>query len=168
MVYEKFRKSNPILIDLRGRIEWKVSHSAIFCSCRITLGMELVLNVAWGLLAGVMFCLWRRFRSREGVDRRGQFVALVVLLLILFPVISLTDDLQAALNPAEADFCLRRDQGNSLPHSILPPVAALPVSRLAELSFSAQRMVAPGGLEAPIFDLPALAPIQNQPPPPAA
>jgi hypothetical protein len=130
--------------------------------------MELGLNVAWGLLAGVMFCLWLRFRSREGVGRRGQFVALVVLLLILFPVISLTDDLQAALNPAEADFCLRRDQGNSLPHSILSPVAALPVSGLNELSFSAQRMVAPGGLEAPIFDLPALAPIQNQPPPPAA
>jgi hypothetical protein len=91
-----------------------------------------------------------------------------VLLLILFPVISLTDDLQAALNPAEADFCLRRDQGNSLPHSILSPVAALPLSGLNELSFSAQRMAAPGGLEAPIFDLPALAPIQNQPPPPAA
>jgi peptidoglycan/LPS O-acetylase OafA/YrhL len=109
--------------------------------------MELVLNVAWGLLAGVMFCLWLRFRSREGVDRRGQILALAVLLLILFPVISLTDD---------------------LPHTILPVVAALPVSRLAEISFSVQRTVAPGSLDSPIFDLPALTPIQNQPPPPAA
>ena len=130
--------------------------------------MELVLNVAWGLLAGVMFCLWLRFRSREGVDRRGQILALAVLLLILFPVISLTDDLQAALNPAEADVSLRRDQGSSLPHTTLPVVAALPVSRLAELSFSVQHTVAPGSLDSPIFDLPALTPIQNQPPPPAA
>jgi hypothetical protein len=130
--------------------------------------MELVLNVAWGLLAGVMFCLWLHFRSRDGVDRRGQIIALGVLLLILFPVISLTDDLQTALNPAEADVCLRRDQGSSLPHTILPAVAALPVSRLAELSFSVQRIVAQGSLDTPTFDLPALMPIQNQPPPPAA
>ena len=129
--------------------------------------MELVLNVAWGLLAGLMICLWLRFGAREGVDRRSQFIALAVLLLILFPVISVTDDLQAALNPAEADCCLRRDHACSLHHSILPAVAGLPVPALAELSFSAQPMVAPGGLEAPVFDLPALAPIQNQPPPPA-
>ena len=130
--------------------------------------MELLLNIAWGLLAGLMVCLWLRFSARKGISRRGQFVALAVLLLILFPVISVTDDLQAAMNPAEADCCLRRDHACSHHHSLIPAVAAMPVPVLAELQFGSQRAVAPGGLEAPVFDLPALAPIQNQPPPAAA
>jgi hypothetical protein len=127
--------------------------------------MELLLNIAWGLVAGLMVGLWLRFGARAGVPRSVQFVALAVLLLILFPVISVTDDLQAALNPAEADCCLRRAHGCSLHHMIVPTVAAVPASALGELSFNSPRMAAPGTLDAPVFDLPALAPIQNEPPP---
>src|ERR1035438_6715069 len=90
------------------------------------LRMELVLNLAWVLLAALMFCLWLRFAPRTDVDRRMQFVALAVLLLILFPVISVTDDLQAMQNPAEADCLLRRDHACSTAYSIFPALADLP------------------------------------------
>jgi len=64
--------------------------------------MELVLNLAWALSAVVFFCIWLRHARHAGADRRTQLVALAVLILILFPVISVTDDLQAMQNPAEA------------------------------------------------------------------
>lgn len=129
--------------------------------------MELVLNFAWVLLAALMFCMWLRFAPRTGASGRMQLAALAVLILILFPVISVTDDLQAALNPAESDCCLRRDHPCSTPHSIFPALASLPLPVIAELSFGQLRMANPGSLHAPAFDHPALAPIQNRPPPAA-
>lgn len=127
--------------------------------------MEFTLNLAWVVLAALMFCLWLRHGTDAATDRRMQFVALAVLLLILFPVISVTDDLQAVQNPAETDSCQRRDHGCSAPHSIWSPVAALPLPAFAELSFGVQRMAAPGSLAAPVIALAALNPIENRPPP---
>jgi hypothetical protein len=132
--------------------------------------MEFVLNLAWVLLATLMFCVWPRFAARTGPkrqeqDRRMQFVALTVLVLILFPVISVTDDLQALQNPAEADCCLRRVHVVTNTHSIFPTVAALPVPVFAELSCSFVRLAAPGRLSAPVVEHPGLASIQNRPPP---
>jgi hypothetical protein len=129
--------------------------------------MELVLNLAWVLLAALVFGLWLRLAPRAGPSRRMQFVALAVLLLILFPVISVTDDLQAALNPVEADSCLRRDHACSTPHSIFPAVAGLPLPAFAEHSIGAQRVAAPSHLDAPLVIRPTLASVQNRPPPAA-
>jgi hypothetical protein len=129
--------------------------------------MELVLNLAWVLLATLMFCLWLRFAPCTGTDRHLQLVALMVLLLILFPVISVTDDLQAVQNPAETDSLLRRNHGCSPAQSIFPAVAALPLPAMADLPFGFLGMAAPGIPQAPVFDGPALAPIQNRPPPTA-
>jgi len=60
--------------------------------------MELLLNLAWLLLALPAYWLWRR-----SVDARAQgslsslqcLLALACLLVLLFPVISATDDLHA-------------------------------------------------------------------------
>jgi len=129
--------------------------------------MELVLNLAWVLMAALMICLWLRFAPCTGSNKQTQLVALAALILILFPVISVTDDLQAALNPAETDTCLRRSHACSTPHSIFPAVAALPPSLFAAHSFGMLRIAAPGSLHAPLLEHPALAPIQNRPPPAA-
>jgi hypothetical protein len=60
--------------------------------------MELLLNLAWLLLALPAYCVWRRgvvakrqsrFNSLQGL------LALGCLLVLLFPVISATDDLHA-------------------------------------------------------------------------
>ena len=126
-----------------------------------------MLNLAWVLLAALMFCLWLRWAPRIGASRRMQFVALAVLLLILFPVISVTDDLQAALNPAEAYTSLRRDHACSTPYSSFSAVACPPLTAFAGHSIGTRRIVAPDHLAAPHIDNPALASVQNRPPPAA-
>jgi hypothetical protein len=131
------------------------------------LRMEMLLNFAWGLLAALMLCLWVHLAPRSSADRRMQFVALAVLLLILFPVISVTDDLQAMQNPAETDSCQRRDHAGSAPHSILTPVAAMPLPAVAELQYGVWRVSIQSAGPARVIDHPALASIQNRPPPAA-
>ena len=127
--------------------------------------MELALNLAWALSAIVIVCLWLRCMPQFGASRRTQWVALAVLILILFPVISVTDDLQAVQNPAEVDSCLRRDHAISHPHSIFPAVAALPIPALADLTFGLLQIAVPGRTPVSMTDHPGLSSIQNRPPP---
>jgi len=127
--------------------------------------MELALNLGWMLLGALLFCLWLRFGARTGARRRTQFVALAVLVMVLFPVISMTDDVFAAQNPAEADCCLRRDDGFSAAHFLFHVAATLPPPAFAEISFAFIRFVAPPNYPAPVVDHPGLEAIQNRPPP---
>jgi hypothetical protein len=127
--------------------------------------MEFFLNIAWVLLAALMFGQWLRVTARTSADRRMQFVALMVLLLILFPVISVTDDLQALQNPAETDCCQRRGHAGATPHWAPSPAADLPLPAVCAVSFGVTRLAAPSNLDARVFDHPALVPIQSQPPP---
>jgi hypothetical protein len=134
--------------------------------------METVLNLVWALLVALMFGLWLRFAPRSCPNRRVdsppiQFVALAVLILLLFPVISVTDDLQAIQNPAETDTCQRRDHVCGTPHSLFPAVAALPLPAFAGLSFGILHLAVPAGLLAPVVANPAVASIQIRPPPAA-
>ena len=60
--------------------------------------MELLLNLFWLLLAMPAFWLWRYSRTapdRRKFDALQCFLALGCLLIILFPVVSATDDLRA-------------------------------------------------------------------------
>jgi len=95
--------------------------------------METILNLAGALLAGVLMCLWVRYAPRRGASRRTQVAALAMLILILFPVISVTDDLQAAQNPADVAVYLRRGHTPSFPWSpyclgFLLPACSLAIS----------------------------------------
>jgi hypothetical protein len=128
--------------------------------------MELILNFVWALLATLMIWLWMRHAPCEGA-RRTQLVALAVVILILLPVISVTDDLQALQNPVELNCCARRQHAASGSHSIFPATATLPPPVFAELSFGFLRFAARGNRPAPLVELPALASIQNRPPPAA-
>jgi hypothetical protein len=59
--------------------------------------MELLLNLAWMLLVLPAYWLWRRARVRQ-TQKLGAaqgLVALGCLLVLLFPVISASDDLHA-------------------------------------------------------------------------
>lgn len=133
----------------------------------MALVMELILNLGWAVLAAWMLCVWVRLCSRTDSNRRTQFVALALVILILLPAISITDDLMAAQNPAEVDTCARRDHDFSSPHSIVPMAAGLPLPAFAGLSFAFVRMAAPSNPSEPFFDHPGLASIQNRPPPAA-
>lgn len=127
--------------------------------------MEFTLNFAWALLAAGMLILWLRHAHTNNASRGTQVAALAMLILILFPVISVTDDLLAVQNPAETESYLRRDHASVLPHSIFPAVAALPPSSFSDASFGLLGFVAPCLHPAPEVDNPALAALQNRPPP---
>jgi hypothetical protein len=57
--------------------------------------MELLLNLAWLLLALPGYWLWRRAVQSRRASSRQCFLALSCALVLLFPVISATDDLHA-------------------------------------------------------------------------
>jgi len=69
--------------------------------------MELALNLAWAIIAATSYALlFRRFAIRgtglaRGVSRVQCIIALTCFLAILFPVISLTDDLHEMQATAE-------------------------------------------------------------------
>lgn len=66
--------------------------------------MELLLNLAWLLLALPAYWLWRDSRSAHDGRRLASLQVLLALgcmLVILFPVISASDDLQAMRSEME-------------------------------------------------------------------
>jgi hypothetical protein len=63
--------------------------------------VELTLNLVWAGLAVALLLLWRRFGLTDGKRTAFALVALVCVICILFPVISMTDDLNAS--PADPE-----------------------------------------------------------------
>jgi hypothetical protein len=65
--------------------------------------LELILNIVWAGIAGTLLLVWAAPRLVR-VDARRSAVALLALLCvicILFPIVSMTDDLNAS--PAEPE-----------------------------------------------------------------
>jgi hypothetical protein len=129
--------------------------------------MELTLNLGWGLLALWMFGAWLRTAPKSGRGRTAQLVALSVVILILLPAISMTDDLIAAQNPAEVDCCVRRDYDCFRAHVSVLTASAAPVPAYSGLTVGFVQLLTPNLLAAPLVQTPALASIQNRPPPSA-
>jgi len=55
--------------------------------------MELLLNLFWLMFALLAVGLWWRARSEQRCNRLPQLVVLSCVLILLFPVVSVTDDL---------------------------------------------------------------------------
>jgi hypothetical protein len=127
--------------------------------------MELILNLAWGLLALASICLWARVECREGVERRRQVIALLMLIVILFPVISVSDDLWSIQNPAETDAVQRRDPLALPPHSIFPALAALCESVFEETRFAFLNSPPPRTSQVFALGTPVPVRILTRPPP---
>ncbi|MGA3033691.1 MAG: hypothetical protein ABSD70_10425 [Terracidiphilus sp.] len=126
--------------------------------------MELTLNLGWVLVALAMMGAWLRI-ERTTKERRAQFIALAVVILILLPAISMTDDLLAAQNPAEIDCCVRRDDCSLHAHSSTPLLAALPLPVFKGLSFGIVQLPPLSRRSVPHVENPSLASIENRPPP---
>jgi hypothetical protein len=127
--------------------------------------MELLLNSAWALVAIISLCLWLRLDCRDAAERRRSFVVILMLVVILFPVISVSDDLWSIQNPAEENSLHRRDRLIASHHSITPGIAFLPVSAMAEQivvvrQISSLLVPSLGTVENLAFDA-----IENRPPP---
>jgi hypothetical protein len=99
--------------------------------------MEIVLNVAWALCSLGLICFWTRSTASTQVSRRTQVLALAMVVLLLLPVISLSDDLMAMQGPAESDACLRRALHSDSAHfSAVPTSFALPELVVSSLALS--------------------------------
>lgn len=127
--------------------------------------MEFFFNFVWALLSAAILCIWLRIDNRRSDERRLPLVAVGLLIVLLFPVISVSDDLQAAQNPAEVESSLRQDHKATAAHSILFAVAALPPCVYPGMPFRFLGVTAPTMISAPLVDNPAMAAIQNRPPP---
>jgi hypothetical protein len=82
--------------------------------------LELLLNVVWVLVVTASVLLWRQFSSAsEHCSRRPvtALVALVCILVLLFPVISATDDLHVA------EFAVE-DSGRKVLRHLLPDTSS--------------------------------------------
>jgi hypothetical protein len=129
--------------------------------------MELALNVGWMALAAVMCWLWMRYAPRKGPGRWAEFVSLALVLLTMFAVITMYDDMAMAQNPAETRCFQREDDLGSHAHASLHPVVTAVPTHSAEVRFNTIRLAAPGGLLNPTVKDPVLSSIQNRPPPAA-
>ncbi|HLJ15890.1 MAG TPA: hypothetical protein VKV15_15435 [Bryobacteraceae bacterium] len=112
--------------------------------------METFLNLVWLAVTVAAVCLWRYrwagSRQHPTYSRRMEVVAIICVLALLFPVISLTDDLHPEMVPADTvsskrNHCLLAAQG---------PHAAHSKSSLNAHSFFAIPGRAPSGFE-PVF-----------------
>jgi hypothetical protein len=129
--------------------------------------MELFLNIGWMALATTMLWLWVRYGRREGRGRSAQLVSLGLVLVMMFVVITMYDDMAMAQNPAETRCFLREDESGAHAHASLHPVVASILAPAAELPFSALRLASLGGFLVPNVTVPVLSSIQNRPPPSA-
>src|ERR1700722_6529340 len=99
--------------------------------------MEITLNLAWALCSLALIWFWARSAASGGVPRGMQILALAMVVLLLLPVISLSDDLMAMQGPAETDSSMRRalhpDEGHP---SVVPISFALPEPVFAALPWN--------------------------------
>jgi len=63
--------------------------------------LELILNLVWAGIATALLVLWRRFGFAKGRRAAIALLALVCVICILFPIVSMTDDLNAS--PADPE-----------------------------------------------------------------
>jgi hypothetical protein len=85
--------------------------------------MELLLNLAWLLLALPAFLLWRGCRSASAGRRLTAvqcLLALGCMLVILFPVVSATDDLRVMRAEMEESTVSKRSIGQSSGERLSP------------------------------------------------
>jgi len=89
--------------------------------------MEILLNLAWALCSLGLVWFWLRLCASGSASHRipvhTQLLALAMIVLLLLPVISLSDDLMAMQGAAETDACLRRALHIDELHPSIVPIA---------------------------------------------
>lgn len=113
--------------------------------------MESLFNLLWLALSSVLLTLWLHGQRQWSDElprpsRRMQFVTVAMLIFILLPVVSLSDDLQACAPQAESEHLVRL--GDSSDHGSLLPVISIALAATLLFSLAYRRSLA-GSLAVP-------------------
>jgi hypothetical protein len=127
--------------------------------------MEYVFNLVWALAATASVYFWLKSGQRSPRAGHSPLVGLAMLVVILFPVISVSDDLWSLQNPVEINTCHRRDQCGGVNHTHFPAPAALPEAVYAEQNSEFWLQAIPQLIESHASSNPAFGFIENRPPP---
>jgi hypothetical protein len=131
------------------------------------LAMELALNLVWLFAAAALVCFWKVQQHRRTGRRLLELVSIAALIFILFPIISVTDDLQIAQSFVETDTTVRRGHDGVQPFSIFPAASALPEASFQLAAQNPGFAQAVSALPAPVLLTMVLAERYNRPPPAA-
>lgn len=111
----------PHLVLLQAvSLAQKASHISVQAFCFFSVltffsSVELLLHLAWVALSLTLLCFWGQALRRGDSQRHWHvYIALALLILLLFPVISMTDDLAAFNNPAETEHLFRHSDATPL------------------------------------------------------
>ena len=77
--------------------------------------VESALNLIWAVASSLLLACWLAWLVYARPTRRQAIlsgIALLALVVVLLPAISMTDDRLAMQSPAEFEHALRRDDGN--------------------------------------------------------
>ncbi|MGC1363577.1 MAG: hypothetical protein WA826_20565, partial [Silvibacterium sp.] len=104
--------------------------------------VELFFNLLWLALSSLILGFWLLRRNRWVDDSMRssigiQLIALALLIVVLLPVVSLTDDLQACTMPAESEHLSRRSDFQTIADFSLHAVSVV-ITGLVPLDSSPQ------------------------------
>jgi hypothetical protein len=138
----------------------------------IRKSVELFSNLLWMMLSSMLLGFWLIGRNNWTDESTRcalsvQIIALALLVVVLFPVVSLTDDLQACPMPAESEHLSRRSDFHNIAdlalHAISITIAGLiPIDASASAPTFAMSSL-PAGKESPCAGY--LRILGNRPPP---
>ena len=100
--------------------------------------MELILNLVW-LVASIFLVAAWIWSIRKGYIEFewATLIALILLIVILFPVISMTDDMVMMRAPAEIEHIMRRSEAPLAPVAMLGLLGVLAALVLIIVSMAA-------------------------------
>ena len=108
--------------------------------CYPRRSVELFLNLVWLATSSVLVAGWIWSIRKGHIEFEWTtLIALALLVVILFPVISMTDDLAVMSAPAEVEHMLRRSEAPLAPVTFLGILGALAAIVLIVLNMAAPR-----------------------------
>ena len=130
--------------------------------------MEILLNFAWAMCSVALIACWWRGKKANAIPVHVQLLALGMVVLLLLPVISLSDDLAAMQGAFEADRSVRRIlHEDRAAVTAMPAFLAMPQEILSSMAGLVRLLERPRSDSTAICETLLSRPFSSRPPPQA-